>query len=67
MNDNWIKDGETIRANYYGTIVEGVVTESRVKYGGSVQYMVTLNEPVTFRWRKEPVNEVLVHKENLVV
>jgi len=37
---SWIKDGERIAANYLGYIVTGVVVDSRVKYGGKVQYTV---------------------------
>ena len=33
----WIKDGNTIVANYLGETVQGTVIDSRVKYGGRVQ------------------------------
>ena len=57
---NWIKDGNTIVANYLGEHVQGIVESSRVKYGGKIQYTVNLNKPVMFRWRTEPTSRVLV-------
>lgn len=36
----WNKDGSTIRAEYCGAEFDGIVLESRVKYGGQVQYKV---------------------------
>ena len=36
----WNKDGSTVKAEYCGTTFTGVVLESRVKYGGTVQYRV---------------------------
>ncbi len=62
---SWILDGQRVKAKYLGdTPVEGVVTDSRVKYGGEVQYTVKLNKPVQFRWRSEPSDTVLIdHKE----
>ena len=50
----WNKDGSTIRGLYLHEYpVTGVVTESRVKYGGHVSYWVKLNSPLflfgTFR------------------
>lgn len=63
----WCKDGSTIRANYLGTEVVGVVTESRVKYGGKVQYTVKMEEPVFFRWRgSEPVYTVLICEDKVI-
>ena len=63
---SWIKDGNTIVANYLGEQVTGVVQDSRVKYGGRVQYGVRLTRPVNFRWRTEPVVYVLVDDTNIV-
>ena len=40
-------EGLTVRGTYFGLPVEGVVTESRVKYGGSVQHTVDLFYPIT--------------------
>jgi len=43
----WNLEGLTVRGVYFGLPVEGVVTESRVKYGGSVQHTVDLFFPIT--------------------
>lgn len=63
---NWIKDGKTIVANYLGETVQGTVIESRVKYGGKVQYTVELDQPVQFRWRNEPSTRVLIDNDEIV-
>lgn len=57
----WIRKGQRVRAAYLtDTIVVGTVVESRVKYGGTVQHTLVLDEPITFRWRSEPVTRLLV-------
>ena len=43
----WNLDGLIVRGEYFGTKVEGVVTLSRVKFGGSVQHTVDLFFPIT--------------------
>jgi hypothetical protein len=43
----WNLEGLIVRGVYFGIPVEGVVTESRVKYGGSVQHTVDLFYPIT--------------------
>jgi len=63
---SWIKDGSTVRVDYLDYIVDGIVLESRVKYGGKVQYTVELSEPVQFRWRTEPTTRVLVDADDIV-
>ena len=60
---NWVKDGEQVAGRYYGQVFEGVVVDSRVKYGGKVQYTVELHNPINLRWRTEPVNRILVDEE----
>ena len=62
----WNKDGSTIKANYLGHVVTGVVMNSRVKYGGQVQYQVKLDEPVQFKWRGEPRDIVLVDENEVI-
>ena len=62
----WIKDGERVTAEYLGVRVTGVVESSRVKYGGTVQYAVALDEPVTFPWSPEPRARVLIDMNELV-
>ena len=54
--------GERIKAVKFGVDVEGIVTDWRSKYGGSVQYTVKLDTPVKFSWRpQELVNTILVN------
>jgi hypothetical protein len=62
----WVKDGKTIVANYLGETVQGTVIDSRVKYGGKVQYTVNLDKPVQFRWRSEPSTQVLIDNDEIV-
>jgi curli biogenesis system outer membrane secretion channel CsgG len=43
----WNKDGSTIKALYLSEyMVTGKVTESRVRYGGTVSYHIDLVEPL---------------------
>ena len=63
---SWIKDGNTIVANYLGETVRGTVVDSRVKYGGRVQYTVDLDQPVQFRWRSEPSTRVLIDDNEII-
>jgi hypothetical protein len=62
----WVKDGNTIVANYLGETVQGTVVDSRVKYGGRVQYTVDLDKPVQFRWRSEPSTRVLIDDDEII-
>ncbi len=43
----WNLEGLIVRGVYFGTKVEGVVTLSRVKLGGTVQHTVELFFPIT--------------------
>ena len=63
---NWVKDGQVIVAHYLGETVRGTVESSRVKYGGRVQYTVTLDQPVQFPWRSVPSTRVLIDHANIV-
>ena len=40
-------EGQIVRGVYFNVPVEGVVTLSRVKYGGEVQHTVDLFFPIT--------------------
>jgi hypothetical protein len=43
----WNKEGQRVAGVYLGAYtVSGLVTESRVRYGGSVQHTVKLDAPV---------------------
>jgi len=61
-NSTWIREGQRVRAAYLtDTVVVGTVVESRVKYGGTVQHTLVLDEPIHLRWRgTEPVSRLLV-------
>ena len=43
----WNLEGLIVRGEYFGTKVEGVVTLSRVKFGGTVQHTIDLFRPIT--------------------
>jgi hypothetical protein len=62
----WIRDGERVAGKYCGELIQGVVLESRVKYGGKVQLTVLLDKPIQLRWRTEPTNRVLVDTDQVV-
>jgi hypothetical protein len=64
---SWVLDGQKVKAKYLGETVTGVVVDSRVKYGGKVQYTVELDSPVQFRWRSEPTDRVLVDHDELLL
>ncbi len=43
----WNKEGQRVAGVYLGAYtVSGLVTESRVRYGGTVQHTVKLDQPV---------------------
>ena len=64
---SWVLDGQKVKAKYLGETVTGVVVDSRVKYGGKVQYTVNLDKPVLFRWRSEPTSHVLIDCDELLL
>ena len=43
----WNLEGQIVRGEYFGLPVAGVVTLSRVKFGGTVQHTVDLFFPIT--------------------
>ncbi len=44
---SWNKEGQRVAGVYLGAYaVSGVVTESRVRYGGTVQHTVKLDQPM---------------------
>jgi hypothetical protein len=43
----WDRAGQRVAGVYLGYTVAGLVTESRVKYGGQVQHTLQLGQPVT--------------------
>jgi hypothetical protein len=59
---SWNKEGQQVAGVYLGTYaVSGVVTESRVRYGGTVQHTVKLDAPVEVFGRSA---EVLLLDDN---
>ncbi len=63
---NWNMEGKTVVAKYHGITCAGVVESSRVKYGGKVQHTINLDEPITLRWRSEPVVRVLIDEDDVI-
>ena len=63
---NWIRDGETVNCTYFGIPVTGIIVESRVKYGGKVQYTVVLDSPVILPWRTDPMTRVLICQDEFL-
>lgn len=43
----WNLEGLTVKSEYFNIPVAGVVTNSRVKYGGTVQHTIDLFFPIT--------------------
>jgi hypothetical protein len=43
----WDRTGERVAGVYLGYTVAGLVTESRVKYGGEIQHTLQLDQPQT--------------------
>jgi hypothetical protein len=62
----WNKDGSLVRAEYCGTMFDGVVLSSRVKYGGKVQYKVLASEPIVLPFCDEPRNVVLIDDDEVI-
>ncbi len=63
---NWNLEGKRINGLYMGLFpYSGLVTESRVKYGGKVQHTVKVDEP--FKVYGEVRNTVLVEDFNRIL
>lgn len=60
-----ILDGSRVVGEYQGFKISGVVRDSRVKYGGILQYSVDLDRPVALPWRDIPIDSCLVTAENV--
>ena len=59
----WNLEGRTVTGNYMGEIpVEGVVTLSRVTYGGGINHHVDLNVPIDVYGAKRD-SVILDHSE----
>jgi len=57
----FIADGSRVIGVFQGNAVIGEVLSSRL-YGKRIVYTVQLNEPVSLRWRTDPVYTVLLGK-----
>lgn len=45
--NNWILEGLSVSGNYLDSIpIEGIVTLSRVKYGGKASHHIQLSKPI---------------------
>jgi hypothetical protein len=62
----WNKNGSTVMADYLGQKVTGIVTESRVKYGGKVQYTLAVDN-IFINVRNDYANILLVDEDNIMV
>ena len=61
---SWNKEGKQVAGVYLGAYtVSGMVTESRVRYGGTVQHTVKLDQPMTVFGRSAEV--LLLDNEDL--
>lgn len=63
---SWVLDGQKITGTYCGVTVTGLVVDSRVKYGGEVQYTVESDTPVNLPWRSEPRTRLLIDRKDLI-
>jgi hypothetical protein len=63
---SWDKQGQHITAMYQGHRVSGTVDTSRVKYGGSVQHLVLLDNPILLAWRSEHTDRLLIDHNELI-
>jgi hypothetical protein len=53
---SWILEGKQVAGKYFGQSFEGIVVESRVRYGGKVCH--TIDE---LKWRTKPVSRIIVN------
>ena len=63
---DWNREGQQVIGNYLNMhTVTGTVISSRVKYGGKVQHLVLLENPITVFNRI--ADHVLLEEEDLIV
>lgn len=61
---SWQREGERVAGVYLNTYpVSGVVTESRVRYGGTVQHTIKLDQPMEVFGREADI--LLLDEEDL--
>lgn len=61
-----ISEGHVVTGKYLGLPVTGIVTDSRVKYGGKIQYTIALAKPLVLPWRQEEVVTCVLNHDELV-
>lgn len=61
----WVLEGKQVKGKYFGIPFTGVVTESRVKYGGRVSHTVALDSPIKMIWDSGLRNTVIVENDEL--
>jgi hypothetical protein len=59
--------GTSVCAMYMGDPYMGKVIDSRVKYGGRLQYSVMLEEPTLVAGREEETEDILVYHEDILM
>jgi hypothetical protein len=60
----FIGDGVRIKGRFGDIIVTGRIISSRI-ISNELMYDVLLDNPLSFRWRKEPVNQVLLTNNDI--
>ena len=66
--DNWDRVGQRVQGMYLGEIpFKGMVSHSRVKYGGKVQHTVALTDLGKIHWENVQISRdhILVNEEDL--
>lgn len=61
-----VQKGERVLGKYMDHPVQGVVLETRVKYGGKIQLTVLLDKPIQLRWRTDSTTHVLMDADKVV-
>jgi len=59
--------GDKVCAVKNGITMVGTVTDWRCKYGTDIQFSVRLDVPVKYRWRDEPVFDVVITDKDIMV
>jgi hypothetical protein len=68
INAGWDITGKNVTGSYMGIPVTGRVIDSRVKFGGVVQYRVALDAPLALPWvslNNQPMEECNLNAEDV--
>ena len=63
----WNLEGKNVAGKYHGVSFEGVVLESRVRYGGQVSHTIELDHAIQMRWRSDPTTTIIANTCDIVV